>query len=244
MYVTNDVRVKVDLQAMTRSTRDRPAKSPLSLDAVVAAGLRVLRAEGIDAVTMRRVAAELDTGPASLYVYVENRQDLLDQMFDAVAADVDLTEAPDPGRWREQLERVLTATRDAMDRHPGIARVPLANVPTGPNATRVADHVLGLLLAGGVDRQSAAWFVDVVFLYVNAASFETSIYIAEDADETQHIERVQEAFARLDPQAFPHVTALANELASGDGDQRFAFGLRLMINGLLRATPPSPHARG
>ena len=226
------------------STRDRPAKAPLSLESVIEAGLRVLRADGIDAVTMRRVAAELDTGPASLYVYVENRQDLLNKMFDAVAGEVDLSESPDPQRWREQLERRLTAVRDAMDRYPGIARVSLANVPTGPNATRVADHILGLLRAGGVDKQSAAWFMDVVFLYVNAASFETSIYIAEEIDEAHHIEHVHGTFERLDPQQFPNLTALVTELMSGDGDERFAFGLRLMINGLLSVSPPSPSARG
>lgn len=223
---------------MSRSTRDRPAKAPLSLESVVDAGLRVLRAEGIEAVTMRRVAAELDTGPASLYVYVANRQDLLEQMFDAVAGEVDLSDPPDPARWREQLESLLTAFRDAMDRHPGIARVPLANIPTGPNATRAADHVLGLLRAAGIPERSAAWFIDVVFLYVNAAAYETSIYVAGQEDEAAIQQAVHEHFTRLDHAAYPHLTALLPDLMDGDGDERFAFGLRLMINGLLGTEPP------
>jgi AcrR family transcriptional regulator len=223
---------------VARSTRDRPAKAPLSVDSVLRAGLRVLREEGIEAVTMRRVAAELDTGPASLYVYVRNRQDLLEQMFDAVAGEVDLSEPPDPKRWREQLERLLTAVRDAMDSHPGIARVPLANVPTGPNATRVADRVLGLLRAGGVDDRSAAWFVDVVFLYVNAAAFETSIYASAQTDMDAFQADIERSFGSLDPDAYPNFTALLPALFSGNGDERFAFGLRLMINGLLNTEPP------
>jgi AcrR family transcriptional regulator len=223
---------------MARSTRDRPAKAPLSLEAVIEAGLRILRNEGIDAVSMRRVAAELDTGPASLYVYVENRQDLLNKMLDAVAGEVDISEPPDPKRWREQLEGVLTATREALDRYPGIARVPLANVPTGPNSTRAAEYLLGLLRAGGVDDRSAAWFVDVVFLFVNAASFETSIYVAEQGDPMAHVDRVDAYFRALDPDAFPNMTALLPALMSGTGDERFAFGIRLMINGLLTTDPP------
>ncbi len=226
---------------MPRSTRDRPAKEPLSLESVVEAGLRVLRAEGIEAVSMRRVAAELDTGQASLYVYVENRQDLLNQMFDAVAGTVDLSEPPDPARWREQLERMLTATRDAMDRHPGIARVPLANIPVTPAATKAADYVIGLLRAGGIPDQSAAWFVDVVFLYVNAASFETSIYATEPSDFAAHHEHVHQVFSALDPEQYPNMVTMIPELMSGDGDQRFAFGLRLMINGLLSTEAPTPH---
>jgi AcrR family transcriptional regulator len=221
-----------------RSTRDRPAKAPLSIEAVIDAGLRVLRAEGIDAVSMRRVAAELDTGAASLYVYVNNRQDLLNQMFDAVAGQIDLSDKPDPKRWREQLERLLTATRDAMDRYPGIARVPLANVPTGPNVIRASDHLLGILRAGGVNDRSAAWFADVVFLYVNAAAFERSIYVAEGAEEADLQDELETTFTHLDPATYPNIVALMPYLTSGGGDERFAFGLRLMINGLLNTEPP------
>lgn len=222
---------------MAPSTRDRPAKDPLSLEAVVDAGLRILRAEGIDAVTMRRIGAELDTGAASLYVYVQNRQDLLNKMFDAVAGEVSWDEEPDPKRWREQLEELLTEIRDAMDRHPGIARVPLANIPTGPNATRGADQVLGLLRAGGVPDASAAWFVDVVFLFVNAAAYETSIYVERGDSEPDHDE-IHDTFHQLDPEQYPNIAAVAHQLTSGDGDERFLFGVRLMINGLLNTPPP------
>ena len=223
---------------MSPSTRDRPAKAPLSREAVLEAGLNVLRAEGIDGVTMRRVAAELDTGAASLYVYVKNRQDLLNQMFDAVVGEIELKDEPDPERWREQLIAAITTARDAMDRYPGIARVPLANVPTGPNATRYADRTLGILRAGGVDDRSAAWFVDVVSLYLNAASYETSIYVEEGREHEDVDEEIRDAFAQLDPAAFPNIAALMPMLTSGTGDERFAFGLQLMINGLLTTEPP------
>jgi AcrR family transcriptional regulator len=226
---------------MARSTRDRPAKAPLSREAVVDAGLNVLRRAGIDAVTMRAVAAELDTGPASLYVYVANRDELLNQMFDAVAAEVDLGPEPDPAGWREQVEALLTRVRDAMDRHPGIARVPLANIPTGPGAMRVVERLLGLLRAGGVDDQAAAWFIDVVFLYVNAASLETSIYVAAGRTEEEIDEPVRERFTQLDPAEFPNLAALTGALLTGGGDERFSFGLRLMIDGLVKAPPrPAP----
>jgi hypothetical protein len=125
-----------------------------------------------------------------------------------------------------------------MDRYPGIARVPLANVPTGPNATRVADHMLGLLRAGGVDDRSAAWFVDVISLYINAASYETSIYVEEGRAEENVDEEIRESFAQLSPAEYPNIMSLLPLLTSGDGNQRFAFGLQLMINGLLHTEPP------
>src|SRR3984957_2935756 len=100
MFATNTVRHEprsrqvgspdMNTTANPRSTRARPAKAPLSESAIVDVALAITRAEGLDAVTMRRVAAELDTGAASLYVYVRNRDELLRAMLDRVAGTVPL----------------------------------------------------------------------------------------------------------------------------------------------------------
>jgi AcrR family transcriptional regulator len=187
---------------------------------------------------MRAVAAELDTGAASLYVYVAGRQELLNEMFDLVAGEVDLGGEPDPALWREQLEGLLIRIVETMDRHRGIARVPLANVPTGPNARAAAERVIALLRAGGVDDRSIAWFVDVVFLFVNATAYETAIYMEAGVEE-EHIDRdLREAFERLDPAENPNFFSMLELLTSGSGEERFKFGLRLMIEGLLHVAPP------
>jgi AcrR family transcriptional regulator len=219
--------------------RTQPAKPPLSKEAVLAAGLRVLRAKGIEAVTMRAVAAELDTGAASLYVYVANRQELLNEMFDLVAGEVHLGDEPDPKRWREQLEQLVTRILETLERHHGIARVPLANIPTGPNATAVAERVIALLRAGGVDDRSIAWFLDVVFLYVNATAYETSIYVDSGVEQERIGDDLRDQFGRLDPDAYPNMFSMVDLLTSGTGDERFAFGLGLLIEGLLHAPPPN-----
>src|ERR1700761_5081101 len=96
-----------------RSTRDRPAKAPLSERVIVEAALEILRADGLDAVTMRRVAAELDTGPPSLYVYIRGRDELRAAMLDRVSATIAL-EHPDPDRWREQVHSLLDRVLHAL----------------------------------------------------------------------------------------------------------------------------------
>src|ERR1700753_1601110 len=116
-----------------RSTRDRPAKARLSEDAIVDAALAILKAEGLDAVTMRRVAAALDTGPASLYVYVSGREGLLQAMQDRTIASIQL-ETPDPARWRAQLHSLLQRTYRALAAHPGIAGLAMARPLTPPCA--------------------------------------------------------------------------------------------------------------
>lgn len=185
---------------------------------------------------MRAVAAELETGPASLYVYVKNRQDLLNQMFDLVAGEIDLSDPPDPARWREQVESLLAEVLKVMERHPGIARVPLANVPAGPNAAKVADHLIGVLRAGKVDERSIAWFIDIAFLYINATAFESAIYLEEGREPD--ITEVRDAFARLDPSQYSNFFSMFELVTAGTSDERFRFGLRVLIEGLLHAAPP------
>ncbi|MFJ5552071.1 TetR/AcrR family transcriptional regulator [Streptomyces sp. NPDC093225] len=178
-----------------RSTRSRPAKPPLSERAVVDAGLAVLREEGLGAVTMRRVAAALDTGPASLYVYVAGRDELLRLMFDAVVATVPLPGAPasvagasvagaadDGDDWREALAGTVADAVRALSAYPGLARVSLGHIPTSPAWLDLFDRVLGLLLAGGVERQRAAWGCDLIALYIGAASYEAEVPASGPAD--------------------------------------------------------------
>src|ERR1700728_4591209 len=85
------------------SRRERPAKAALTREGIIAAALRILRDEGLGKVTMRRVAQELDTGHASLYVYVRNTEDLHAQLLDAQLAGA-LAGPPAPGTWRGRLK--------------------------------------------------------------------------------------------------------------------------------------------
>src|SRR4051812_47665463 len=88
-----------------RSRRERPAKPALSRDAIVAAALDIARSDGVEALSMRRVAAALDPGPASLYVYVADRRELHELVFDAAIGTIEI-DPIDPSRWREQLKEL------------------------------------------------------------------------------------------------------------------------------------------
>jgi AcrR family transcriptional regulator len=225
--------------ASPRSRRDRPAKPALSREAIVAAGLAIVREEGIDALTMRRLAQALDTGPASLYVYVANRDELWQLLFDAAIAAVD-TEPTDPTRWREQLLALAKRIVHVMaEEYPGIARLAMAHIPSGDNALRISESMLSLLKAGGVEDQAAAYAADLLSTYVNAIAYEHSTYRAIHADpehELHEVAQVAERFAAVSPELYPTLAALGPKMTYGDGDERFALGLDVLINGLL-ATP-------
>src|SRR5690348_17079572 len=131
--------------AAPRSRRERPAKPALTREGIVAAAVAILRAEGLRKVTMRRLAQELDTGPASLYVYVRNTDELHAAVLDELLGTVG--PAPAEGGWRERLERVLTDYTAMLMAHPSLARSALTARPSGPNYLRLIETLLGLLQA-------------------------------------------------------------------------------------------------
>ncbi|MEV4349778.1 TetR/AcrR family transcriptional regulator [Actinoplanes sp. NPDC049596] len=213
-----------------RSTRDRPAKAPLSEEAIVGAAIGILRSEGLEAMSMRRVAAALDTGAGSLYVYFANREALIEAVFDRVAATVEL-EPPRADRWREQLQAVLTRTRDALVAHPGITAAVMVDPPRTYASMRLQENLLGLLFAGGLGPRDAAWTADTLFAQVTHAAVEAETRTADPAELAR---QVSANFAQLPADEFPLITAHAATIVSGDFDQRFHYAIDIVIEGALR----------
>jgi AcrR family transcriptional regulator len=229
-----------DAAAGPRSRRDRPAKPALSREAIVAAALDLARAEGVEAISMRRLAQTLDTGPASLYVYFANQEELRDALFDAAIGTI-ATEPTDPARWREQLHGLARRMLIMMiDDYPGMAKLAMARIPTGDNAFRVSESMMSLLKAGGASDQAAAYAADLTSLYITAIAYEQNLYRTLYADaaeeEEREVARLAERFGALDADRFPTMAALGPLMTRGDGDERFSLGLDVIINGLL-ATP-------
>jgi AcrR family transcriptional regulator len=223
-------------RAGPRSRRDRPAKPALSREAIIDAGLEILRGEGVGALSMRRVAAKLDTGPASLYVYVTNRDDLHALLFDAALETVAI-EPTDPARWREQLHGLANRMVKMMvEDFPGVAIMGMASIPTGDSALHLTESMVSLLRAGGVGDEALAYAPDLLSMYVTAIAYEQALYAELYADpehEQREMERVMARFQGLSPDRFPTMASVAALMTRGTGPERFALGLDIMINGLL-----------
>jgi AcrR family transcriptional regulator len=220
-----------------RSRRARPAKAALSREAIVGAALDIARNEGVDALTMRRLAQALDTGPASIYVYVANQAELWELLFDAALGSV-VTEPTEPERWREQLHELAGRIVHTMAvEYPGMARLAMTHIPVGENSLRVAESVVSLLKAGGISDQATAYAMDLMSSYINAIAYEQSIYATLYSDpehEQREVARIAERFANLDDDRYPTIAELGDKMTAGDGEERFALGLDVLINGLLQ----------
>lgn len=199
------------------------------------AAFDIVAHEGYDALSMRRVATALNTGPASLYAHVVNKEDLDDLLIGQLCAGIEIPNA-DPARWRQQIHDVCTQLRDQYLRYPGISQAALAIVPTNLETLRVSEGMLAILLAGGIAPQAAAWGIDALVLYVNAYCLETYLVRRQPSHTTGDWvlgrDELLQRFAALPVDTFPQTRRYAAELTAGTDHERFDFTITLMLDGL------------
>jgi len=209
-------------------------KKPITVDAIISTAFGIVETQGYEALTMRRLATALETGPSSLYAHVVNKEDLDELLIGSLCASISLPE-PDPAIWRQQIIGVCTELRDQYLRYPGISQAAFAAAPSNLDTLRVSEGMLAILLAGGIDPQVAAWAIDSLTLYVSAYSLEISLVNQErghgDGSWVVSRDELLRRYAAL-PASFPHSKRYAAELTAGTSHDRFDFTIGLMIDGL------------
>ena len=220
-----------------RSRRERPAKPALTYEGIVATAVALMRTEGLQRVTMRRLAQELDTGPASLYVYVANTAELHAAILEELLGAVDLSPVRADGDWRERLAVLLGSYTHVLFEHPSLAHSALVARPSGPNYLALVEAVLALLHQGEVPDAQAAWGVDVLLQVATATAAEQSTRRRDIAAQDQRSALV-DALRRVTPETHPRIAAVGADLLSGTPEQRLAWIFRAVING-AKATPRS-----
>ncbi|MEV4805140.1 TetR/AcrR family transcriptional regulator C-terminal domain-containing protein [Nonomuraea sp. NPDC049421] len=217
----------------------------LNQDLIVETGMRILDAEGLDALSMRRVAQELDTGPASLYAHVANKEELLELLYDRVLGEIVLPER-DPGRWKEQLRAYALEAHRVLGAHGDVARAALATIPTGENSVRAGEFMYGLLVDAGMPPREAAIALDRLSLYIAGDAYEGSLHYARmraagyDNREdyfNAFVDQITTYYRALPAEQFPHVTKHIDDLVDAEGEERFRYGLDLMLDGIEARMP-------
>ena len=221
--------------------RQRPARAPLSREAIVDAAFRVLDRDGAAGLSMRRVAEELGTGPASLYWHVANKDALIDLIIDRVAGEITLPE-PDPDHWQEQLRAWLLEVRGVFHRHPGVAALTLGRIPVGPNLVRWTEWTLSLLRGAGIPDRIAAYAGDLLGLYLGATGYEATLAppspTGEPLSPEEGVAMVRGYYESMPPDRFPNVLATLDELFGGGPEERFELGLDVILRGLASYARP------
>ncbi|WP_260727732.1 TetR/AcrR family transcriptional regulator [Dactylosporangium roseum] len=222
--------------------RARPGKGPkpgLTLERIVAAGVKIAETEGLDAVSMGRVATELGAATMSLYRYVAAKGELLDLMVDAAAGQ---PPAAEPGEdWRSGLHRFAYAHLALLRRHPWVMRVVLSGPPLAPNQIAWMDRGLSILRGTGLrEFEKLSTIMTLMGLVRHWAQITADMSTAaQAAGETtdEAILRYGRLLTRLvDPRRFPALGDLIAsgilDLPAGDPDEDFEFGLERMTDGI------------
>ncbi|MEV8514527.1 TetR/AcrR family transcriptional regulator C-terminal domain-containing protein [Dactylosporangium sp. NPDC051484] len=219
---------------MTVWDRPEPPKPPAPLDRerIIAAAIALADEGGLEAVSLRKVAARLDAGPMRLYGYISTKDDLLDLMVDEVHAEV--FPEKQPGDWREALRVLSHRTRQAALRHEWLADL-LGGRPTlGPNGLAVAEAKLAAL-DGLADIDTVMRAVETVGAYVTGAiRREIANLRAERATGLSkrdwqrasgpHVTRI------LATGRFPALTKAVHDATDVDAEASFATGLDWVLD--------------
>ncbi|GAA4562531.1 TetR/AcrR family transcriptional regulator [Planotetraspora kaengkrachanensis] len=211
----------------------RPAHSRA---AVAAAAVRIADTEGIDAVSMRRVAADLGAGTASLYRYLASKDDLLDLMVDAVARE---QPPPDPtGDRRADLRTLADTTRAVMLRHPWLAAVQASRPNIGPGSLRWLESWLTAVDGLGLDADEMLTAVDTVRLFITGAVLGELAVRASGLDMNRWMaEQGSYGDAIAAGDRYPRVAHVMREAKgphAGDRAERtFAQGIERILDGVV-----------
>jgi len=210
---------------------NRPALAALSRELIVRAAIRLADADGMDAVSLRKVAAALDVGPMRLYGYIATKQELLDLMVDAVQTEIH----PAGDGWREVLRSLAETTRQAAHQHEWLADLIGGRPQLGPHALARGEAVVAAM--GGIDIDDVMPMVDAVSAYViGAVRREITERRAERATGMDK-HQWQAAFGpylvrTFATGRFPALATVIRDAAHLDADDTFHLGLDCLLDGI------------
>jgi AcrR family transcriptional regulator len=217
-------------EAPARRGPGRPAR--IDRDQVLRAALDLADRNGLEAVTMQRVARAVGAEPMSLYRHVRNKDDMLDGLVDIVFARIDVPTADEP--WREAMRRRATSARQVLRRHPWALGLLESRSQPGPANLAHHEAVLANLFRAGFSPAAAVRAYNLVDSYVYGFALQEHTLPIADPDDL--VEVAPEMLAQYAAGKYPNLAAVATELvASGFryGDE-FEPGLDLILEGLER----------
>ncbi|WP_211192319.1 TetR/AcrR family transcriptional regulator [Actinoplanes sp. TBRC 11911] len=221
---------------MSRSTAGRPGLDP---DVIVKSALAIADTEGIDAVTIRRLAQEHQVTPMALYRHFKDKDDLLQALADRLLADIVVPDADDRP-WHEQMRSTLTALIAALRPHPDVAHLTVPRLLTSAPGLALAERCLVLLVSGGFDIDRAAEVArSTLFSLVALVAAEPRLDPRTEKDDRDDaIAARRAALATLPVSRYPNVVAAAGTLSyCEDADHYYQIGLDLTVAAMIRTSP-------
>lgn len=221
-----------------KGQRELAPDAGLSKERVVAEAIRLADREGVDGLSMRRLAGALGAGAMSLYHYVASKDELLDAMIDVVFDEIELP--PQGADWQSAMRREAVSTREVLARHPWAIALMESRTTPGPANLRHREAVTVCLRTAGFSVPMATHANWLLNSYVYGFVLQEASLQFETPDE--FADMTEEVFLpQLPPEQFPYLNeSAAALLAAGyDPADEFIFGLDLVLSALERLRAPA-----
>jgi AcrR family transcriptional regulator len=236
---SGDPQRSLELLWRAQKAPSRGPKQRLDLDQIVTAAMNVADAEGLQALSMRKVADALNVGTMSLYTYVPGKAELVDLMFDQAVAGPN---EPIEGTWRERLEQIAHENWWRYHRHPWLLEITMVRPVLGPNVIARYDHELQTLEGIGLTDVEMDAVISLIAGHVEGAARRAlesahAERLTGQTDEAWWAERAPILERLLEPERYP--TAMRVGAAAGEEhnaayapEHSFEFGLQRILDGV------------
>lgn len=205
------------------------AAAGLTRARVVETAFALADAEGLDAVSIRRVAAELGARPMALYTHIASKDDLIALMFNQMSAELLLPE-PVPDDWREALREIARRSFTAYLRHPWVLNAIGRRPRVGPNHLLRAEQAAAVVAAMGLEPGNA-W---TALSLVHEWTMGRALHLVTLCEDTDLIEELR----RADPEQFPELSRTLGATGARAPEEDFELALDALLDGIERRFSP------
>lgn len=214
----------------------RNSRTPLSVATIHEAALELIDQHGLEALSMRSLAAALGVDPMAMYHHIPNKAALIVGLYNTVLADL-IPGTASTESWQEGLKTLARQYRTLALRHPKLFPSLIASNDDTENAHRAFDRLYGLMLSSGLSLEKVVHASESFFAFVTGFA----LIEIHDANATSK-ESSLEFFAQVDTGDYPHIKRLMPEIASVKVLDSFEFGLQTLIAGLEQTLEHRPRA--
>lgn len=202
----------------------KTVRSPLSRERVLKAAVRFVDREGLDALSMRRLGAELGVEAMSLYNHIPNKDALLDGMVEVILGELEIP--PENGDWEERVREGYRAFRRLAHEHPNVFPLLVNRPPSTMDGVWLVEEFLRTLRDAGFDKKTA------LHAFRALSSYTFGYAMAEIRGFALEPEGSRPSVQKIPPREFPRISELKPYLQEIDHDAEFEFGLDVILTGL------------
>jgi AcrR family transcriptional regulator len=207
-------------------------RQPLTREQIVDAALRVVDDEGLDALSMRRLGAELGVGATTVYWHVRDKDQLLALVVDRIIGEA-IAETPRVEGWREQLTETARRFRSAFGRHRNVAAIMGEQATVGAKTLAAVEGIVGSLRAAGFEGPKLVLASVTVFDWASAfVVFEARQRTQAGPTEAEMPSALAEVLRRLPADRFPNLRSTVDDTARLSSDEQFEYGLARLLDGI------------